>query len=89
MVHYETEEVRVGTLKLLSERISEQREEIDDLHGIVRMLRCRLARDVYNAPEARDIRPENGQTGLEAETEGHRKAKEKNTQERLASLTWG
>ena len=89
MVRYETEEVRVGTLKLLSERISEQREEIDELHGLVRMLRCQKARDVYNAPEARDIRTEDGQTGLEAETEGHRKNTEKNTQERLASITWG
>ena len=39
-----TEEVRTGTLKLLSERITEQRKEIDKLNFIVRKLRFKVAR---------------------------------------------
>ena len=89
MVHYKTEEVRVGTLKLLSERITEQREEIDHLHGIIQMLRCQKAREVYNAPEARDIRKENGQVSVATTDRRPGQGKKETSQEAVVSLSWG
>ena len=77
---YKTEAVRVGTLKLLTERIADQRLEIDKLTEMVRMLRFQKARDICKT---------DGQAGLEATDRGPGQRKKANTSERMASLTWG
>lgn len=84
-----TEEVRVGTLKLLSERITEMRGEIDKLHAIIQMQRCQKARDVYNAPEARDICPEDGQAGVASADRRLGQSKKETQTQGMAGLTWG
>lgn len=89
MATYKTEEVRVGTLKMLSERISEQREEIDHLHDVISMLRCQKAREAYNAPEARDICKENGQDSKPATPNRYRESKTQGSSQGVVSLSWG
>ena len=65
----ETEEVRVGTLKLLSERITELQEEVSKLEGIVRKQRGQLAR--YGHHEGRELCQENGSLSLAAAAQGY------------------
>ena len=84
-----TEEVRVGTLKMLSDRITEQREEIGQLQDVIRMLRYQKAREVYNAPEARVIRKENGQVGVASTDRRPRQSKKETQTQGMASITWG
>ena len=84
-----TEVVRVGTLKLLSERVTEMREEIDKLESIIRTQRCQLTREGRDAPKARKLRKANGQTCMEAKARGHRESETKGATTRMAPETWG
>ena len=77
---YKTEEVRVGTLKLLSERITEQREEIAHLKSINRCLRNR---------HDRELRQKDGPPGLEATARGHRAREKEDKTQRMAPAQFG
>ena len=81
MIHME--QVRAGTLKLLSERIVEQREENRRLEGVIRSLRRQV--DRYE----RDLRQKDGPPGVEAAPPGHRAYAKEGKTERMAPTTFG
>ena len=83
-----TEVVRVGTLKLLSERITEMRKEIVNLENIIKVQRCQLARDGHGT-QTRDIRQENGQVGLETANRRLGQSEKKSATPRMVAETFG